>query len=231
MSDTDRESLQRSLVALCDELQVRRLEADDIVELLSDGEDPAWVAEQAIEEEGEGRTQLQQLLSQMAPLVYTAPESQEEEEEDAELEPSDSESSEAAVGAPDDADAPADLQGQLAELRESLPPGVDPAQLEQLLSSERGQLMADFGAFCQERGYDGEPDGSGMDEELQGLHDEWLQTQRPTLEGKRPADMLDGGRLFPEKVVTFRREDPKVGRNDPCPCGSGKKFKKCCGKS
>ncbi len=26
----------------------------------------------------------------------------------------------------------------------------------------------------------------------------------------------------------FRRESPKVGRNDPCPCGSGKKFKKCC---
>ena len=25
------------------------------------------------------------------------------------------------------------------------------------------------------------------------------------------------------------REDDKVGRNDPCPCGSGKKFKKCCG--
>jgi preprotein translocase subunit SecA len=26
-----------------------------------------------------------------------------------------------------------------------------------------------------------------------------------------------------------RRDTPKVGRNDPCPCGSGKKFKKCCG--
>jgi len=26
-----------------------------------------------------------------------------------------------------------------------------------------------------------------------------------------------------------RRDEPKVGRNDPCPCGSGKKFKKCCG--
>jgi uncharacterized protein YecA (UPF0149 family) len=24
--------------------------------------------------------------------------------------------------------------------------------------------------------------------------------------------------------------EPKVGRNDPCPCGSGKKYKKCCGK-
>jgi len=28
---------------------------------------------------------------------------------------------------------------------------------------------------------------------------------------------------------TYRREAPKVGRNEPCPCGSGKKFKKCCG--
>ena len=28
----------------------------------------------------------------------------------------------------------------------------------------------------------------------------------------------------------YRREEPKVGRNDPCPCGSGKKYKKCCGK-
>lgn len=27
----------------------------------------------------------------------------------------------------------------------------------------------------------------------------------------------------------FKREEPKIGRNDPCSCGSGKKFKKCCG--
>ncbi len=31
------------------------------------------------------------------------------------------------------------------------------------------------------------------------------------------------------KVETVVREGEKVGRNDPCPCGSGKKFKKCCG--
>jgi SEC-C motif-containing protein len=30
---------------------------------------------------------------------------------------------------------------------------------------------------------------------------------------------------------TVRRDAPKVGRNDPCPCGSGKKHKKCCGRS
>jgi preprotein translocase subunit SecA len=29
--------------------------------------------------------------------------------------------------------------------------------------------------------------------------------------------------------VTIRREAPKVGRNDPCPCGSGKKYKHCHG--
>ena len=32
------------------------------------------------------------------------------------------------------------------------------------------------------------------------------------------------------KVETVVHEGPKVGRNDPCPCGSGKKYKKCCGK-
>lgn len=29
----------------------------------------------------------------------------------------------------------------------------------------------------------------------------------------------------------YVRTAPKVGRNDPCPCGSGKKYKKCCGKN
>lgn len=37
---------------------------------------------------------------------------------------------------------------------------------------------------------------------------------------------LDGGMVKPKPVV---RDEPKVGRNSPCPCGSGKKFKKCCG--
>jgi preprotein translocase subunit SecA len=32
-----------------------------------------------------------------------------------------------------------------------------------------------------------------------------------------------------EPVQTLRRAGPKIGRNDPCPCGSGKKHKKCCG--
>jgi preprotein translocase subunit SecA len=37
-----------------------------------------------------------------------------------------------------------------------------------------------------------------------------------------------GGETEAGKGVTVRREGKKVGRNDPCPCGSGKKYKKCC---
>jgi len=33
------------------------------------------------------------------------------------------------------------------------------------------------------------------------------------------------------RVKQIRLEHPKVGRNEPCPCGSGKKYKKCCGKN
>jgi SEC-C motif domain protein len=36
---------------------------------------------------------------------------------------------------------------------------------------------------------------------------------------------VDGRMSYPP----FRRDQPKIGRNDLCPCGSGKKYKKCCG--
>jgi preprotein translocase subunit SecA len=44
-------------------------------------------------------------------------------------------------------------------------------------------------------------------------------------------DMADqAAAAQPQKVATIVRGVPRVGRNDPCPCGSGKKYKKCCGK-
>ena len=51
---------------------------------------------------------------------------------------------------------------------------------------------------------------------------------------------MQGGGQLPEnaqvperehKQQTYRRDQPKIGRNDPCPCGSGKKYKNCCGKN
>ncbi|GHV88834.1 UPF0225 protein [Spirochaetia bacterium] len=38
----------------------------------------------------------------------------------------------------------------------------------------------------------------------------------------------DDGEIVP---VTIVRTGPKIGRNDPCPCGSGKKYKHCCGRN
>ena len=35
----------------------------------------------------------------------------------------------------------------------------------------------------------------------------------------------------PGLPTPYQRTEPKVGRNDPCPCGSGKKYKKCCGRA
>lgn len=42
--------------------------------------------------------------------------------------------------------------------------------------------------------------------------------------------VMSRGEDTPEKK-TVKHEGPKTGRNDPCPCGSGKKYKKCCGAS
>ena len=43
---------------------------------------------------------------------------------------------------------------------------------------------------------------------------------------------VDGGAKIGTDVDrTIKNEEPKIGRNDPCPCGSGKKYKNCCGKN
>ncbi|MEY8368706.1 preprotein translocase subunit SecA [Anaerovoracaceae bacterium 42-11] len=55
-----------------------------------------------------------------------------------------------------------------------------------------------------------------------------------TVRAMQGQGQLPEGAQVPErenKPETYRREQPKVGRNDPCPCGSGKKYKNCCGKN
>jgi len=42
--------------------------------------------------------------------------------------------------------------------------------------------------------------------------------------------MSHGGETVDQTAATIKREGDKVGRNDPCPCGSGKKYKRCHGK-
>jgi preprotein translocase subunit SecA len=60
--------------------------------------------------------------------------------------------------------------------------------------------------------------------------DDGAQTQNAA---ESDGQALPSGAKVPDraraKQETIRREGPKLGRNDPCPCGSGKKYKNCCG--
>ena len=47
---------------------------------------------------------------------------------------------------------------------------------------------------------------------------------------EQEADEAGVGTLLDDGRTTYTRTERKVGRNDPCPCGSGKKYKKCCGR-
>ena len=58
------------------------------------------------------------------------------------------------------------------------------------------------------------------------------ETVKITGEALEAIHSVDGGAKIGTDVDrTVRNEGPKVGRNDPCPCGSGKKYKNCCGKN
>ncbi len=63
----------------------------------------------------------------------------------------------------------------------------------------------------------------------------WVES-RAIKEEATPASQIEkqqqaaiAGTEAEKKLEPIRNLDPKVGRNDPCPCGSGKKYKKCCG--
>lgn len=59
------------------------------------------------------------------------------------------------------------------------------------------------------------------------------QKQVTTVESKEAVHVhgphCNHGHHHHEALRPLTRTAPKVGRNDPCPCGSEKKFKKCCG--
>jgi preprotein translocase subunit SecA len=63
----------------------------------------------------------------------------------------------------------------------------------------------------------------------QGVQEMKMEKKQTFVLGRgESAQAKGGGETEDGKGVTVRREGKKVGRNDPCPCGSGKKYKKCC---
>ena len=210
------EELIEQLKSIIEIRQIHRFSPQEMAELLQDGEEVEWIVSQVLPQgPAEAVEELSTLLAQIAAQVAPAAEPV------AKLDTA----APAGEALPDE-----DLAGLSDRENLALPPGVDARQFKELMASPQGALLADFGAYCQEQGVDQGGDPKKMSGVLQELHEQWLQTPRPALEGKRPAEVLDGGRLFPTRVETFKREAPKVGRNDPCPCGSGVKYKKCCGK-
>ena len=55
-----------------------------------------------------------------------------------------------------------------------------------------------------------------------------LEERRRLAEARRKMTASGSGGAVSQKRGTVRREHRKIGRNDPCHCGSGKKYKKCC---
>ena len=80
--------------------------------------------------------------------------------------------------------------------------GMDlrPGSWDDIWDSEAGPLMRPIYLLGADE----------IEANLPGIHRFWLPRRKAAVE-------------------TVRRDEPKVGRNDDCPCGSGKKFKKCCG--
>jgi len=64
------------------------------------------------------------------------------------------------------------------------------------------------------------------------LHHVQVEQPVPVEEPRQsvPMRFSHGDEVEEEAPQTYRRAEPKVGRNDPCPCGSGKKYKQCHGR-
>ena len=58
----------------------------------------------------------------------------------------------------------------------------------------------------------------------------WLDSDAEALIEAVPTGAGHAEGTLVQEVETVRHRASKTGRNDPCPCGSGRKFKKCCGR-
>ena len=64
--------------------------------------------------------------------------------------------------------------------------------------------------------------------EEQAVKEVKMERKQTFIMSRGEAAQGGGGKTESGKGVTIRRDGKKVGRNDPCPCGSGKKYKRCC---
>ncbi len=109
----------------------------------------------------------------------------------------------------------------LGESEDGTPPADEASEEIEYLDSQLFPLMVLAGEAEDAAREHGEEWPEGIEREQ--LEDECREDL--------PQAVADIYRFWLAKrgTATIRRETPKVGRNDPCPCGSGKKYKQCCG--
>jgi hypothetical protein len=225
--------LKNELTQLCEQFGISRFETGDIIELLEDGEAVEWIISQIQQDNAElDADKFNAVLSSIASIV-APPKKEAEEEEQLPLE------TDQEVGLEEEATPPIDFSqldfSQMGPELEALtgmklPPGMDMKQIQKMMESPQGAFIQDFGLFCQEQGID--MSSVSDPAQLQALNEQWMATPRAAFEGKTPAEVSQQNPSLAsfKKVETYRRSEPRIGRNDPCPCGSGKKYKKCCGR-
>ena len=217
---------------------ITQFEGEDIIELVEEGEGIDWIVDQLKSNSPDmNADEITPLLADIKALVGPAEEPQFEEEDGEAVEEAEAEAEPLLEGGMPDLSRLDPSQLDISQLADALPPGMklpagfDMKQLQDIMESPQGRIMSDFLIFCQEKGVELN-EGSMDDPRTQKLQEEWKSTPREAFDGKTPGEMLEENPgLMPGKVETFRREAPRVGRNDPCPCGSGKKYKKCCGRA
>jgi hypothetical protein len=99
-------------------------------------------------------------------------------------------------------------------------------------------IAAVIAALCSKRGLEVDDDDIdrwlGREHELQialtGRLGGPTPLHRVAIERERRIPELEA-RITPPMIPLLNHSPPKIGRNETCPCGSNKKFKRCCGKS
>jgi hypothetical protein len=201
---------------------ITKFEAEDIIELIAEGESLDWITGQLKGDTQIDITAILPVLTEIKGLVRPETASSKIEAVEPATQPVMPD-----ISQMDPSQLDLSQIGDMLPEGMQMPPGLDAKEIKNLIESPHGKIMADFLVFCGEEGAD-LTEGKVDDPRTERLRNEWLSTPRVAFDGKTPAEMLSG---LQGKVETFRREEPRVGRNDPCPCGSGKKFKKCCGRS
>ena len=102
--------------------------------------------------------------------------------------------------------------------------------LQDMENMKEGIGLRGYGQLDPLREY--QKEGFSLFEELMDrIREETLMTlSRVQLIRQRPENLpKKEKKAMHFSPVTVKREGKKIGRNAPCPCGSGKKYKKCCG--